>query len=63
MWHAWGNRNEHRILMDKSEKRKRPLGRLDLDAEIILKLILEKYYGVVWAGFIWLRLGASGGIL
>jgi hypothetical protein len=29
---------------------------------IILKLILEKY-SMVWIGFIWFRIGTSGGLL
>jgi hypothetical protein len=27
------------------------------------KINLNKYYGKVWAGFIWLKTGTSGGIL
>jgi hypothetical protein len=34
---------------------------LDTGRRIILKLILKKYDGVVWTGFIWLRLGTGGG--
>jgi hypothetical protein len=29
----------------------------------VLKLILERYDGMVWTGSIWLRIGASGGFL
>jgi hypothetical protein len=29
----------------------------------ILKLILMKYNGGVWTGFIWIRMGANGGLL
>jgi hypothetical protein len=29
---------------------------------IILKWILERYDGVVWAGLIWIRIGTSGGL-
>jgi hypothetical protein len=35
---------------------------LDIDRGI-LKLILETQVEVLWTGFIWLRLGTSGGIL
>jgi hypothetical protein len=30
---------------------------------IILKWILKKYDGSGWSGFIWLRVGTSGGLL
>jgi hypothetical protein len=30
--------------------------------ERILERILEKKVGIVWTGFIWLRIGASGGV-
>jgi hypothetical protein len=32
---------------------------LDVDGNIILKLILNKYGARVWTGFIWLRIGTS----
>jgi hypothetical protein len=41
---------------------KRPLQVLNARGRIILKLILEKYDEVVWAGFIWLRTGTNGGL-
>jgi len=31
--------------------------------KIILELILGKYGGKVWSGFIWLRIGSCGGLL
>lgn len=33
---------------------------LYLDGRIILKQILKKQCGKVWAGFIWLRIGTGG---
>jgi hypothetical protein len=36
---------------------------LDVYGRIILKWILEKYDGVVWTGFIWLRLWTRGELL
>jgi hypothetical protein len=36
---------------------------LDIDGKIISEWILGKYGGMVWTGFIWLRIGTSGGIL
>jgi hypothetical protein len=41
---------------------KRPLGR-PRHRWIILKCILERYDGVIWTGFIWLRIGTGGGLL
>jgi hypothetical protein len=34
-----------------------------IDGRIILELILGKQVGKVWTGFIWLRIGTSGGLL
>jgi hypothetical protein len=42
---------------------KRPLEVLDVGGTILLGLMLKKSYGVVWAGFIWLRIGSSGRLL
>jgi hypothetical protein len=39
------------------------VGRLGVDGRIILELILGKLGGMVWTGFIWLRIGASGVLL
>jgi hypothetical protein len=36
---------------------------LDVDGKIILEWILGKYGGKVLTGFIWLRIGISGGLL
>lgn len=34
-----------------------------MDGSIILKWILKKYVGMAWTGYIWLRIGVSGGLL
>jgi hypothetical protein len=34
---------------------------LGVDEKIILEWILGKYDGKVWTGFLWLRIGTSGG--
>jgi hypothetical protein len=34
---------------------------LDVDGRIILKCILGIYCGKLWTGFIWFRIGTSGG--
>jgi len=39
------------------------MGELGMRLRIILKWILKKYGVRMWAGFIWLRKGISGGIL
>jgi hypothetical protein len=36
---------------------------LGVDGNIILQWILGKWCGRVWTGFIWLRIGTSGGLL
>jgi hypothetical protein len=36
---------------------------LEVDERIILEWILGKQGGKVWTGFIWLRIGTSGGLL
>jgi hypothetical protein len=36
---------------------------LDIDGRIILEEILGKCGGKVWTGFIWLKIGTSGGLL
>jgi hypothetical protein len=43
--------------------RKKDTTRKDEGGRIILKCILEKYGGIAWTGFIWLRIGATGGLL
>jgi hypothetical protein len=35
---------------------------LGADGRIILKSIVNKYYGGTWNGLIWLRIGTSGGL-
>jgi hypothetical protein len=36
---------------------------LGVDWRIILKLIIKKWYGKVWPGLIWLRIGRGTGLL
>jgi hypothetical protein len=53
-------RNAYKTFVEK------PKGKgedLDIGGRIMLKWILERSDGVVWTGLIWLRIGASGGIL
>jgi hypothetical protein len=55
-------RNAHRILVGKPEG-KRPLGRPRRTWEDRMDLReREREDGVVWTGFIWLRIGTSGGM-
>jgi hypothetical protein len=55
-------RNSCQILVGKPEG-KRQLKDLVVDAKIILEWALRKYGGMVWTGFIWLRIGTNGGLL
>jgi hypothetical protein len=48
----------YRILVGKSEGRYIHVG-----GRMILRWILEKQDEVIWTGFIWLRMGTSGGLL
>jgi hypothetical protein len=48
----WENQKE----MDQQEDR-------DVSGRIILRSILEKQDGVMWTGFIWLRIGTGGVLL
>jgi len=57
-----GESNVYEILVGKSEE-KRILGRSRRRWGIILQHILEKYSGKMWIGFIWLRIGTSGGLV
>jgi hypothetical protein len=50
----------HSVLVGKPEG-KNHYKDLDVGGRIILRWILEKQDGVVWTGFIWLRIGTSGG--
>jgi hypothetical protein len=49
------------ILVGKPEG-KRPLGRLKHRREVIIRIDLRQNE-TVWIGFIWLRIGTSGGLL
>jgi hypothetical protein len=55
-------RNTYNILAGKPEE-KNYLDDLGVDGRIIREWILGKSRGRVWTGFIWLRIGTSGGLL
>jgi hypothetical protein len=55
-------RDTHKILVGKPEGRDHA-EYLGLDWRILLEWILGKCGGKVWTGFIWLRIGTSGGLL
>jgi hypothetical protein len=52
--------NANKILVRKPEGK--PLEDPEVDGSK-LKLILCKYVGKMWTGYIWLRTGISGGLL
>jgi hypothetical protein len=56
------NRNEYRIFILKREG-KIPLGRRRLRWEDNIQIHFREIRGRVWIGFIWLRIGTSGGLL
>jgi hypothetical protein len=55
-------RNAYKILSGKSEGRDHSED-LGVDRRIILEWILGKWGRKTWTGFIWLRIGTSGGLL
>jgi hypothetical protein len=56
------NKNAYRIFVGNPEG-KGPLGRPRRSEWTILKWILERESGVVWAGSIWFRIGTGRGLL
>ena len=52
-------RSALRILVGKPEGQRDHLECLCVHGRIILKLILKKWYGHVWTGLIWLRIGTG----
>jgi hypothetical protein len=62
MWHAWGKREIHTgFFVGKVKERllQRPGYRWEDTTEIYLKI----QDGKAWCGFMWLRIGTSGGFL
>jgi hypothetical protein len=53
-------RHAYRILVGKPEG-KRPLEDLDVGGQIIVTWILEAQDGMIWTGFMWLRIGQVEG--
>jgi hypothetical protein len=47
----------------KNTKERDHLGELDFEGKMILEWILARQSERVWTGFIWLRIGTSGGSL
>jgi hypothetical protein len=58
--HAWNSRKMHAKFWPENVKGKDNLKGKGMNWRIILKSVLNKYYGRVWTGFIWLRIGISG---
>jgi hypothetical protein len=55
-------RNAYRLLVRKPEG-KRPLGRPRCRWVDNIRMILERWYGVMWTGLVWLRIGTGGELL
>jgi hypothetical protein len=53
----------NRVLMGKPEGERDHKEDFHVGGRVILRWILEKYDGVVWAGLMWLSIGTSGGLL
>jgi hypothetical protein len=60
----WGRGDRHtcRVLVGKSEG-ERPHGRLRRRWEDNIKMDIEELEYRAWTGFIWIRIGTSGGLL
>jgi hypothetical protein len=56
-------RNSYRVCGGKAIGKETTRQDLDIGGSIILRWILEKPYGAVWNGVIWLRRGSSGRLL
>jgi hypothetical protein len=56
-----GQKRNAPVLLWKRPEGNRLLKKLGVHG-IILKLILKKLDGRAWTGFIWLRIGTSGGL-
>jgi hypothetical protein len=55
-------RNAFQLLVRKPEG-KRPLGRPRRRWVDNIKMILERWDGVMWTGLVWLRIGTGGELL
>jgi hypothetical protein len=58
-----GRRGMHVGYCWESQKEREHWEDQDVGEWTILRWILERYDGVVWTGFIWLRIRTSGGLL
>jgi hypothetical protein len=63
VWHAWVTWEIHTDFWYANLKGRDHSEDVDLEGRIILEWILGKSDEKVWAGFVWLRIGASGGLL
>jgi hypothetical protein len=53
----------HEEFWSENRKERKHYEHLAVGVRIILKYTLQKKDEVVWTGFIWLRMGTSGGLL
>jgi len=60
--HMWKRRKAYSVLVNNPE-RKMPLEDLRMDGRLILKFVVKGKNSREWTGFIWLKMGTSGGLL
>jgi hypothetical protein len=58
-----GRRGMHIRSWWKSQKERDHQEDVEVGGRILLQWILKKYDGLLWTGFIWLKIGTSDGIL
>jgi hypothetical protein len=63
MLNVWGTEQVHNGYWWGVLRKREHVKILDVDERIIFKLLLKKWDGEAWTGWIWLRTGTVGGRL
>lgn len=63
LWNIWGRKEMHTGVCCGNLKEGDYLRDVGVDGRIILRCILLRWYARAWTGFIWFRVGTSGGLL